>query len=143
MKVEQLSIFLENKPGMLEQAAKVLAEKEINIRALSLADTSDFGILRIIVNDIDKAEKALHEKGFTVRRTFVVAVAVPDRPGGFHSILAALSEKNISTEYTYAFVERSKEKALIIFRFDRTDEAIDVLQENGFTVIPGSQVYNL
>ena len=143
MKVEQISIFLENKPGGLEYATRVLRDAGINIRALSLADTSDFGILRLIVNDIDTAEKTLQSKGLTVRRTPVVAVEVPDHPGGLHSIVETLSGKNINVEYTYAFVERSGENAVIIFRFDRIDEAIEVLQENGFTVLPGNRVYQL
>jgi len=143
MKVEQISVFLENKPGGLEYVTRVLGDAGINIRALSLADTSDFGILRLIVNDIDTAEKTLQSKGLTVRRTSVVAVEVPDHPGGLHSIIEVLSGKDINVEYTYAFVERSGENALIIFRFDRTDEAIDVLQENGFTVLPGNRVYQL
>jgi hypothetical protein len=143
MKVEQISIFLENKPGALEEVTRVLKDADINIRALSLADTSDFGILRLIVNDIDTAEKVLHANGLTVRRTPVVAVEVPDRPGGLHSILELLSRKGINVEYTYAFVERSGENALIIFRFDRTDEAIDVLVENGVTILPRERVYQL
>jgi hypothetical protein len=143
MKVEQISIFLENKPGALEEVTRVLKDADINIRALSLADTSDFGILRLIVNDIDTAEKVLHANGLTVRRTPVVAVEVPDRPGGLHSILELLSKKGINVEYTYAFVERSGENALIIFRFDRTDEAIDVLVENGVTILPRERVYQL
>jgi hypothetical protein len=143
MKVEQISIFLENKPGALEEVTRVLKDADINIRALSLADTSDFGILRLIVNDIDTAEKVLHANGLTVRRTPVVAVEVPDRPGGLHSILELLSKKGINVEYTYAFVERSGENALIIFRFDRIDEAIDVLVENGVTILPRERVYQI
>jgi len=143
MKVEQISIFLENKPGGLENITRVLKDAQINIRALSLADTSDFGILRLIVNHVGEAEKALQAHGFTVRRTPVVAVEVPDRPGGLHGILAVLLKKSINVEYMYAFVDRSGENALIIFRFDRTDEAIEVLRENGITVLPGERVYKL
>ncbi|MDD5476460.1 MAG: ACT domain-containing protein [Syntrophales bacterium] len=143
MKVDQISIFLENKPGGLEEVTRVLRDAGINIRALSLADTSDFGILRLIVNDTDSAEKALQGNGFTVRRTAVVAVEVPDRPGGFHGIMEALSEKGVNVEYTYAFVERSGENAIIIFRFDRTDEAIEILQNKGFNILPGDKVYRL
>jgi len=143
MKVEQISVFLENKPGGLEHVTRVLKDADINIRALSLADTSDFGILRLIVNDTDTAEKALQLNGFTVRRTPVVAVEVPDRPGGLHGILEILLKKGINVEYTYAFVERSSENALIIFRLDRTDEAIDVLLENSITVLPGERVYQI
>jgi len=143
MKVDQLSVFLENKPGGLEDVTRILTEAGINIRALSLADTSDFGILRLIVNDTDAAEKALQNQGLRIRRTPVVAVEVPDRPGGFHSIMKALSTKGINVEYTYAFVERSGENAIIIFRFDRTDEAIEVLQAEGIVILPGEKVYTL
>ncbi|MCK9273500.1 MAG: amino acid-binding protein [Syntrophales bacterium] len=143
MKVEQISIFLENKPGGLEYVTRVLKNANINIRALSLADTSDFGILRLIVNDTERAEKSLQDEGFTVRRSFVVAVEIPDRPGGLHSIVETLSRKGINIEYTYAFVERSGENAIIIFRFDRTEEAIAALQENGFVILPGKKIYSL
>ena len=143
MKVNQISIFLENKPGGLEFATRVLQDADINIRALSLADTSDFGILRLIVNDTDRAEKALQDEGFTVKRTSVVAVEIPDRPGGLHSIMQAISGRGVNVEYTYAFVERSGENAIIIFRFDKTDEAIKVLVEKGFTVLPGEKLYRL
>jgi hypothetical protein len=143
MKVEQISIFLENKPGTLESATRTLRDANINIRALSLADTSDFGVLRLIVNDVEKAKQVLKDAGFTVGRTSVVAVEVPDRPGGLHSILEALSRENINVEYMYAFVERSGENAIIIFRFNMTDRAIEVLQKKGFKVLPGEKVYSL
>lgn len=143
MKVEQLSIFLENKPGGLEQVTRVLKDANINIRALTLADTTDFGVLRLIVNDVETAKSVLKAGGFTVGRTHVVAVEVPDRPGGLHSILEALSEERVNVEYMYAYVERSGENAIIIFRFDATDQAIDVLTKKGFTVLPGEKVYSL
>ncbi len=143
MKVEQISIFLENKPGTLESATRTLRDANINIRALSLADTSDFGVLRLIVNDVEKAKQVLKDAGFTVGRTNVVAVLVPDRPGGLHSILEVLSRENINVEYMYAFVERSGENAIIIFRFNMTDKAIEALQKKGFKVLPGEKVYSL
>lgn len=143
MKVEQISVFVENKPGRLEHVTRVLADADINIRALSLADTSDFGILRLILNDSDTAEKALQKEGFTVRRTQVVAVEVPDRPGGMHSISKALAGKNINVEYAYAFVERSGENAIIIFRFDDIDAGIQALIEAGVNVLPGEKITRL
>ena len=143
MKLEQISVFMENKPGRLEHVTRVLAEADINIRALSLADTSDFGILRLILNDIDTAEKALQNEGFTVRRTHVVAVEIPDRPGGMYSISKVLAGRNVNVEYAYAFVERSGENAIIIFRFDDIYAGINTLLENGFTVLPGEKVYRL
>jgi hypothetical protein len=143
MKVEQISIFLENKPGGLSGVTKVLKDSDINIRALSLADTSDFGILRLIVDDVNKAKKVLNENGFAVGRTHVIAVEVPDKPGGLHSILDLLTREGINVEYMYAFVERSGENAVIIFRFDNIDQAIEALLKAGFTVLKGEQVYNL
>lgn len=143
MKVEQISIFLENRPGGLESVTRVLRDADINIRTLFLADTTDFGILRLIVNDVDTAKKVLKENGFSVGRTTVVAVEVPDRPGGLHGILEVLSESGITVEYMYAFVERSGENAVMIFRFDSTDAAIDVLLKNGVNVLPGEKVYSI
>lgn len=143
MKVEQISIFLENKPGGLSSVTKALRDASINIRALSLADTSDFGILRLIVDNVVKAKEVLNDSGFAVGKTHVVAVEVPDRPGGLYSILDLLTGKGINVEYMYAFVERSGENAVIIFRFDSTDDAITALQEGGFTVLPGEKVYGL
>ena len=143
MKVEQISIFLENKPGGLEEVTRILKDAGINIRTLSLADTSDFGVLRLIVNDVDRASQVLKEQGFRTSRTLVVAVEVPDRPGGLHGILDVVSKNGINVEYLYAFVERSGEHAVIIFRFDAPDKAIDVLQKNGMTVLPGAKLYGL
>ena len=142
MKVEQISIFLENKPGSLEHATRILKEANVNIRTLSLAETSDFGILRLIVNDVEKANKILKEKGFRVNKTAVVAVEVPDRPGGLHSIMEVLAKESINVEYLYAFVEKSGENAVIIFRFDAPEKAIEVLTKNSFTVIPGAKLYD-
>lgn len=143
MKVEQISVFLENKPGVLEEVMKVLKEANINIRTLSLADTSDFGILRLIVNDVAATSAVLKEKGFRVSRTTVVAVEVPDRPGGLHSILEALGGEAINIEYLYAFVEKSGENAVIIFRYDNPDRAIEVLQKKGFSVLSGEKLYSM
>jgi hypothetical protein len=143
MKVEQISIFLENKPGGLEEVTRLLKDAGINIRTLSLADTTDFGILRLILNDVEKASRVLKENGLRFSRTTVVAVEVPDRPGGLHEILAVLTKNGINVEYLYAFVERSGQNAVIIFRFDAPEAAIEVLQKNGLTVLPGSRLYAL
>ncbi|WP_448382942.1 ACT domain-containing protein [Desulfosoma sp.] len=143
MRVEQISVFLENKAGRLAEVTRVLSEAGVNIRALSLADTSDFGILRLIVNDNEKAKEALKANGFTVGKTDVVAVEVEDRPGGLHKILDILRRAGINVEYMYAFVQQSGNNAVIIFRFDNLDEAVRVLTENGVTVINGSRVYSM
>lgn len=143
MRVEQISVFLENKAGRLAEVTRILSEAGVNIRALSLADTSDFGILRLIVDDNEKAKEALKANGFTVGKTDVVAVEVEDRPGGLHKILDILRKAGINVEYMYAFVQQSGNNAVIIFRFDNLDEAVRVLMENGVTVINGSKVYTM
>ncbi len=142
MKVEQISVFLENKPGSLENATRTLRDANINIRTLSVAETVDFGILRLIVNDVEKANNALKESGFRVSKTPVVAVEVPDKPGGLHSIMEVVSKEGINVEYLYAFVEKSGQNAVIIFRFDNPEKAIDILLKNKFTVVPGAQLYD-
>ncbi|HOI93715.1 MAG TPA: ACT domain-containing protein [Syntrophobacter fumaroxidans] len=141
MRAEQISVFLENKAGRLSEVTRILSEAGVNIRALSLADTSDFGILRLIVNDNNKAKEALKQHGFTVGKTDVVAVEVDDRPGGLHRILDILHRSNVNVEYMYAFVQQSGNNAVIIFRFDNLDEAIKVLQDNGVKVIEGNRLY--
>jgi hypothetical protein len=143
MKVEQISVFIENKSGRLAEIARTLGEAGINIRALSLADTSDFGILRLIVNDREKAKTVLKEKGFTVSKTEVVAVEVPDKPGGLYQILNKLESEAINVEYMYAFVERCGENAVIIFRFDETEKAIKSLLDGGFKVLEGERLYSM
>jgi len=143
MKVEQISVFLENRAGRLSEVTQTLSKAGINIRALSLADTSDFGILRLIVSDNEKAKSALKEQGFTVGRTTVVPVEVQDSPGGLHSILDILSGNGINVEYMYAFVQQSGKNAVLIFRFDRTDQAIETLQAHGVTVLTGEQLYHI
>ncbi|AMV72285.1 ACT domain-containing protein [Desulfuromonas carbonis] len=140
MKVEQISIFIENKSGRLAEVTRILGASGVNIRALSLADTSDFGILRLIVDRVDLAKSVLKAEGFTVSKTEVVAVEVPDRPSGLFSILEILDRGEVNVEYMYAFVERCGENAVIIFRFDNPEEAIRVLVENGVNVLEGERV---
>ena len=143
MRAEQISVFLENKAGRLAEVAGILAEANVNIRALAVADTSDFGVLRLIVNDNQKALNALKNSGFTVGKTDVVAVEVEDRPGGLHRILDILHRAGINVEYMYAFVTQSGSNAVMIFRFDNIDAAVKCLLENSVTVINGDEVYTL
>ena len=143
MRAVQISVFLENKAGRLAAVTGILAEADVNIRALALADTSDFGVLRLIVNDNQKAVTALKNRGFTTGETDVVAVEVEDRPGGLHRILDILHKAGVNVEYMYAFVQQSGSNAVMIFRFDNIDEAVNILQENNLTVINGSKVYTL
>jgi hypothetical protein len=143
MKVKQISIFLENKAGRLAEVTNILGKSGINIRALSLADTTDFGILRLIVNDMEKASRTLKDHGFTVGETEVLAVEVPDHPGGLGEILKIIQDAGLNVEYMYAFVERSSDNAVIIFRFDNVDEAMRVLLEKGVTILNGQKLYAL
>jgi len=143
MQAEQISIFIENKAGRLSDVTGILADAGINIRALAVADTSDFGVLRLIVDNNTKAEEVLKKSGFTVRKTRVAAVKVDDSPGGLHKILDVLKNAGINVEYMYAFIQQSGDKAIMIFRFDQTEDAIKVLMNNGLTVIDGSTLSTL
>lgn len=143
MKVEQISIFIENKSGRLAEVSGILGEAGVNIRALSLADTSDFGILRLIVDNSEKALKVLRDHHFTVSKTDVIGVEVPDTPGGLSSILKILDQNHVNVEYMYAFVERSGSNAVIIFRFDNVDEAINALTKNGIKILKGEKITSL
>lgn len=143
MKVEQISIFIENKSGRLAEVSGILGEANVNIRALSLADTSDFGILRLIVDDSEKALNVLRERHFTVSKTEVIGVEVPDTPGGLSSILKILDNNQINVEYMYAFVERCGSNAVIIFRFDNVDQAITVLLNNNVNILKGEKITSI
>lgn len=143
MKVEQLAIFLENKSGRLAEITSILADNDINIRALSVADTADFGILRLIVDKIDNAKSVLKENGFTVGATTVIAVEVPDRIGGLASVLKIIDESNLNVEYMYSIVNKMSEEAILIMRFDEVDKAIQVLQDHDITILTGEQIYSL
>ncbi len=143
MRAEQISIFLENKAGRLAEVTATLRDANVNIRALSLADTTDFGILRLIVNDNHKAEKALKDEGFTVGKTDVIAVEVDDNPGGLNRVLDPLTREGVNVEYMYAFANPHGKNAIMIFRFDNIDKAIEILARNSINVIKGEDVYAL
>ena len=141
MKVEQISIFMENKAGRLAQITRVLGEADVNILALSLADTADFGILRIIVSDNDKAHDALKAEGFTVGRNDVLAIDVPDRPGGLADFLEVLKVNEINIEYMYAY--RKSGHAVLIFRFDDLEKAMEVLPQANLKILSAEELYSL
>jgi hypothetical protein len=143
MKVQQISIFLENKSGRLADVTDLLAKNGINIRALSLADTADFGILRLIVNDTARTIAVLKDHGFTTGKNEVVAALVPDQPGGLASILGALQGKGINVEYMYAFVQKSEGNAVLIFRFDDIEKAIETLQKAGIRILRDEEVHKM
>lgn len=143
MKVKQISIFLENKKGRLYEAINTLAKAKINIRALSIADTSEFGILRLIVPEPDKAKKALEKSGFTVGENNVIAIGVSDQPGGLSEALKVLNDAQINVEYLYAFVEKNAEKAVVVIRTENTDAAVKALKDGGITVLSAKEIYSL
>lgn len=143
MTIQQLSIFVENKPGKLVEALETLAANNIDLRALSLADTADFGILRVIVDKPQDTQKIMQDAGYLVRTTEVIAVAVGDKPGGLAKAMRILADKGIDVEYTYAFVAHSHDNAYVIFRVEDNDTAVKELQNNGVTVLKASQLYEI
>lgn len=143
MFAEQISIFIENKEGRLAEVTAILRDANVNIRALSLADTTDFGVLRLIVNDIESAEKALKKEGFTVGITQVMAVEVEDEPGGLNKILDPLSENEVNVEYMYAFANPQCKNAIMIFRLDDQDKALKILAQKNIKVISREEICRL
>lgn len=140
MIIKQLSVFVENKRGRLAEITKVLKDNNIDIRALSVADTKDFGILRLIVNDPDKAVFALKEDGFTVSLTKVISIGIDDVPGGLNKAMAVLDASAISVEYMYAFLSREAKTAYVILRVEDNEKAIEVLTKNGFHVMKPEEI---
>jgi len=143
MKVKQISVFLENRKGRLQEALETLAAAKLNIRALSIADTADFGILRLILPDPDKAKKVLKKNNFTVSENDVIVVEVPDNPGGLAGVLKVLNEADMNVEYLYAFVEKSGKKALVVLRTEKTIPAAKALKKASIEVLPSEKVYSL
>lgn len=143
MKVRQISIFIENKFGRLAEVTRLLGDKGLNIRALSLADTSDFGIIRLILNDPAKAHDVLKAASFTVGVNEVVAIVIPDTPGGLANLLGYLDQCKINIEYMYAFVTNSGKDAVMIFRFDDTDAALAALAKSPYEVLEEDRIFNI
>jgi hypothetical protein len=143
MKIKQLSIFLENRKGRMKKALDVLEKGGINIRALSIADTSDFGILRLIVADPLKAKKLLEDNNFIVKVGEVVAVRMSDTPGGLGIILGILDENDINLEYLYAFVEAKDKMAIVLLHPENIEAGIKVLLKGGAEVISSREVYGM
>ncbi|MBN2885946.1 MAG: amino acid-binding protein [Chromatiaceae bacterium] len=140
MKLQQLSLFLENRPGRLGAPLEAIAAGGINILTLSLADTAQFGILRLIVRDWEKAKRILEEAGWIVNLTEVVAVDLLDRPGGLAAALKILEGANLNIEYMYAFSLRRDDKAILIFRFEDPDRAVQVLLDHGLEVVDADEL---
>jgi len=140
---KQISVFLENKAGRLSHVTRVLGDAGINIRALSIADTSDFGILRIIVNDPARAYRILKDASFTVSETEVIAVQVSDTPGGLAAVLEQMSQASLNIEYLYAFLGTSDNDALVVFKVEDIDKARSTFKEKGIKFIDEKQLYEL
>jgi hypothetical protein len=143
MKITQLSIFLENKEGRLSDAVQTLAAQGINIKTLTIAESRDFGVLRIIVDRPEEARGALKAQGFVATITEIVAVEVDDRPGGLAKLLKILDEHKINIEYMYAFTEKRADKGIMVFRFDDPDAAIAALKKHAIGVVGQKDVANL
>jgi hypothetical protein len=143
VKVSQLSVFIENKSGRLADVTRALAQNKVNIRALSIADTIDYGLLRLIVNEPVAAKESLAREGFTVTLTEVLAIEVPDKPGGLATIIDILAQESLNIEYMYAFVGTSGENAIVVFRIEKVDEAIAILQQKGVRILTGDELHSL
>jgi hypothetical protein len=141
MKVKQLSLFLENKPGSLSRPIQLLAKAKFNILALSVADTQQFGILRLILADWERALEVLENKGFVAKVTDMVAIEVTNAPGGLAAILAALEKTHVNLEYMYGFTQRKEGRGLLVFRFDDPDRAIEALRKKGINPVHSVELF--
>ncbi|HSQ42892.1 MAG TPA: ACT domain-containing protein [Fibrobacteraceae bacterium] len=135
MKIQQISVFLENRPGRLGALCSILAEAGVNLSTLSLADTGEFGLLRLITSDPDKTLRTLTAAGYAVAQSEVIALQVPDRPGGLAGVLEIIEKEGVSVEYMYAFALRSGQDAVMVFRFSDMDKAIDALHSAGINAL--------
>ena len=142
MIVKQISIFVENKPGRLAEITEILGKGGIDIRAVCVTDTRDFGILRLIVNNPEKAAIVLQENHCTVSLTDVIIISIDDKPGGLSAAVKVLSDEGISIEYMYAYISQDKEKAYVILRVEENEKAIAVLQNSGVRVVSRDEVYH-
>jgi hypothetical protein len=138
MKIRQLSLFLENRPGQLRTACKILGDAGIDVLTMSLADTQQFGILRVVVRDFDKAKKVLEAQGVVVNVTEVLAVDVPDHPGGLAEILEGFEKADLGIEYMYPFA-RGK-MATLLFRVEDPDKAEKILTSHGVRLVPAAEL---
>lgn len=142
MKAEQISVFLENRSGSLSRVVHILSGEKIKILAMSLADTSDFGILRLIATDLDKTRRCLSQNGLTIGSASVVAVKIADDPVAIGELLRILAERRINVEYMYAFIRDREYNSAMIFRFDKMDEAIELLSESGYALLSARELAN-
>jgi len=142
MRIKQLSLFIENKPGTLNKVCRVLKENDINICTLSLADTEQFGIMRLLIHDWENAKQVLENAGFVANVTEVLALPVEDHPGGLAYLLEILDENNINIEYMYAFSYGKGDKAIMVFRFENPDKALEVLSDKDVDTIKSIDLFS-
>ncbi len=143
MKIKQVSVFLENKIGHVRMVTEELRKAGLNIRAISLADSEDFGILRMVVEDPDRAHAVLRAANHTARETEVIAVEVPDQPGALSDVLKTFEDCEVNIEYMYAVLEKKSENAVIIFRVEEIDEVIEKLKKQNITLLSSEEVYGV
>lgn len=143
MKIKQLSIFLQNRMGSLSKPLEVLTENEINIKAMCMADTSEFGILRLVVDNPEKGQEVLSENNFLVKITEIIGVEMNDTPGGLTTVLKVIKDNGIDLEYLYAFTHDKVGKAILLLHANNIDELISVLQDNNIVIVPSEEAYNL
>jgi hypothetical protein len=141
MTLQQLSVFLENKPGALSRPCRILAGAGINILTFALADTQQFGILRLVVHEWERAKKILGEAGYAARVNEVVALEVADRPGGLAEVLEVLERAEVNVEYMYAFTAKQEGKGLLLFRFDKPELAVAALQANNMNTLEAPELF--
>ncbi|MEM2925321.1 MAG: ACT domain-containing protein [Methanocellales archaeon] len=141
--IKQISLFAENKPGRLANVTEHLYKANINIRAFTIAEAGDFGVIRMVVDDPKRAYKVLRDAGFTVSETDVIGIEMADRPGGLYEIAKQMGDNNINIEYAYAFVTKSSEKAMLIVRVTNTKEAIKVLRKLGLRLVGSREVQTI
>ncbi len=142
MTIQQISVFLENRAGQLAEVTELLAQHGVNLRAIHVAETADYGVLRIIVNKPQEAVNALKSHGMIMSLTNVLGVGIDDEPGAFSKAVQALAAEDVNIEYMYAFIGRSKDKAYVIIRADQEEKAAAVLQERGFELLEPEALYN-
>ncbi len=139
-RIRQISVFVENRPGRLLEVVELLGKHNINIKALSLADSSDFGIVRLVVKGTDEAIKILKDNGFTTAETHIIACMIDDKPGALANVLNILAGNQINIEYMYGFTSPIEGKAVMVFKFSETQKAEKILEENGIQMLSQEEI---
>lgn len=141
MHAKQLSVFIENKKGHIATLAKAIKNKDIDVRAISVFDTNEFGILRLVVDDPERALAAVREAGYAAKISEVLAAEIADKPGALYEIFSLCDDADINIEYIYSFIMKSNVKPLIIMKVDRIDEAEKIFKENGIRIVEADEIY--